>query len=99
MCVSGGFAAWIPMIVGAGMRETIEFRIPEKYAARFLPDNVGVVLGESVRKLELSPESPLFLRIGELDRQFKSDGYTSPPIHYQRVTLCRVIELQNPATS
>src|SRR5437867_3662796 len=70
------------------MRETVEFRIPEKYAQRFLPSNVGVVLGESVRKLEVSPAEPLFSRIGELDRQFKADGRTffTAAISHRRYT-------------
>jgi hypothetical protein len=71
------------------MRETVEFRIPEEYALQYLPDDAGLVLGESVRKLEVSPSDPLFGRIGELDCQFKSEGkaFFTAAISHRRYTV------------
>jgi hypothetical protein len=55
------------------MREMIEFRVPECYAAKHLPDEAGTKLG-IVRKLELCPEDPLFAQIGQRDREYQADG-------------------------
>lgn len=55
------------------MRETIEFRVPDSLADRFLPAHAGVRLG-IVRKLELSPEDALFAEIGRIDRELRADG-------------------------
>lgn len=56
------------------MRETVEFRIPEERAARFLEPHEGKCLGGSVRVLELATNNPRYERIGELDRQFRNEG-------------------------
>lgn len=56
------------------MQETIEFRIPEKKAQEFLAHADGNCIGGSVRKIELEQNDPLFQRIGEIDREFRSKG-------------------------
>jgi hypothetical protein len=56
------------------MRETVEFRIPEDGASRFLEPHEGKCLGGSVRVLELATNDPRYERIGELDRQLRKEG-------------------------
>ena len=56
------------------MRETAEFRIPEEHAKRFLAPDVGVVLGESVRKVEVSTDEPLYEQIPALDPRLRKHG-------------------------
>lgn len=57
------------------MRETFEFRIPERHAARFLEPGVGVTLpGGSVRKVVLPSNDRRVQQIGELDRRFTEEG-------------------------
>lgn len=53
------------------MREAIEFRIPETLASRYLPDDLGVRLGATVRKIELDPSDPFFAEIGRIDRALR----------------------------
>lgn len=52
------------------VRETLEFRIPERYAARFLDDDQGRSLG-SVRAVVVEAGSPLYERIGQLYRELR----------------------------
>jgi hypothetical protein len=56
------------------MRESVEFRIPEENAQQYFPPDDGVVLGGSVRKLELDVTDPRFQRVGDLERGFQSKG-------------------------
>lgn len=56
------------------MKETVEFRIPEEHASRFLEPHVGKRLGGSVRVLELATDDPRYERVGELDRQLRKEG-------------------------
>jgi len=58
------------------MREYVEFRIPETYAAEYLKTDQGVVLGAehpatAVRKLAVLAGDPLYNRIGELQSEFR----------------------------
>jgi hypothetical protein len=55
------------------MRETVEFRIPETDAARYLPPGAGVRVGIA-RKIEVLPSDPLFAEIGRIDRQLREGG-------------------------
>lgn len=68
------------------MRETIELRIPEQNAERYLPDGVGVSLGREptavsgkgadfgVRKVTLAIDDPLLSQIGRLSWEFRARG-------------------------
>jgi len=56
------------------VRETVEFRIPEKHAARHLPDDAGIRIGNTVRMLTLSTDDPMFAEIGRLDQERQSQG-------------------------
>lgn len=56
------------------MREEIDFRIPEKNARGRIPADVGVRLGDSVRRVVVSTQDPLFAQIRNLDREFRARG-------------------------
>ena len=56
------------------MRESVEFRIPEEHASRFLEPHVGKRLGGSVRVLELAVDDPRYEQIGDLDHQLRKEG-------------------------
>lgn len=56
------------------MKEVHEFRIPERWATAYLPDDAGVRVGSSVRKVVVSPDQPLFELIGRVQRQQRSRG-------------------------
>jgi hypothetical protein len=57
------------------MRETFEFRIPERHAARFLEPGLGVTLpGGSVRKVVLPANDRRVQQIGQLDQRFTQEG-------------------------
>jgi hypothetical protein len=56
------------------MRDLIEFRIPERYAALYLPPNEGKTLGGSVRILEVSYGSERFRDVGRFDQELKRQG-------------------------
>lgn len=56
------------------MRETVEFRIREENAIRYLPPNTGVDIGYGVRKVVVDTSDALFSEIGRLHRQFRSRG-------------------------
>lgn len=56
------------------MRETAEFRIPERIARDYFGANEGVCLGGSVRKIEISVDAPGFARIGKLEQEFQANG-------------------------
>ncbi len=56
------------------MHIIIEFRIPESSAQQHFPSNVGVRLGDSVRKVMLPAEDPLIAEIGKIDRQYRVKG-------------------------
>ena len=53
------------------MTETIEIRIPELHAAKYLPAGTGVCVGGVARKLELSSDDPLLNEIGAIDASFR----------------------------
>jgi hypothetical protein len=55
------------------MQETIEFRIPESHAERYLPADAGMRLGIT-RKLELQRSDPLFAHVGRIERQLSAEG-------------------------
>jgi len=55
------------------MKETVEFRIPERNAAQYLPGDVGERLGEGTRKVLVSTDDPLFGEIGRLHRKFRAN--------------------------
>lgn len=57
------------------MREQFEFRIPERDARRFLSDDEGVVLGDSVRKVVVAGDDPLYDKLARIDR-LVHDGET-----------------------
>lgn len=56
------------------MRETIEIRVSEERAAKFLEPGLGTMLGDSVRKVVLPIEDPRVKFIGDLDREFSKKG-------------------------
>lgn len=56
------------------MRETIEFRIPESHAARFLEPELGVRLDETTRKVVLPSSDKRVQEIGRIDRSFTQKG-------------------------
>lgn len=56
------------------MRESIEFRIPEEHASRWLKNQDGVSLGGSVRKLVIEKSDPRMQIICEADRALKRQG-------------------------
>jgi len=56
------------------MHETIEFRIPERHAARFLEPELGVRLDESTRKVVLPVRDKRVQEIGRIDRSFTQKG-------------------------
>lgn len=56
------------------MRESIEFRIPEEHASRWLTNHDGVSLGGSVRKLEVETNDPRMQIIEKADRALKRQG-------------------------
>jgi hypothetical protein len=58
------------------MRELIEFRIPEEYAATWLSDDEGVSLGGSVRKFQLETHDPRMDVIADAERALKRQGRT-----------------------
>lgn len=56
------------------MRETIEFRIPEEHATRYLRPDEGASLGGSVRVYELESNDTRFQEIGVFYRELKAKG-------------------------
>jgi hypothetical protein len=56
------------------MRETIEFRMFEKDAQRFLKPEDGKVLGGDTRKLVLEAKDPRMQLIGDIYREFRLQG-------------------------
>ncbi|MBZ4400412.1 MULTISPECIES: hypothetical protein [unclassified Myxococcus] len=56
------------------MRETIEFRIPERHAARLLEPGLGVRLDESTRKVVLPIADQRVQAIGRIERSFNQKG-------------------------
>ncbi len=53
------------------MKEYVEFRIPEKYAAQYLSPEQGQRLSDSVRKLTIATEDPLYWRVRTIETQFE----------------------------
>lgn len=56
------------------MRESIEFRIPEEHASRWLRKHDGVSLGGSVRKLNVEKNDPRMQIIAEAELALKRQG-------------------------
>lgn len=56
------------------MRESIEFRIPEEHASRWLSKSDGICIGGSVRKLNLEKSDPRMLIVSEADSELRSHG-------------------------
>jgi hypothetical protein len=56
------------------MRETIEFRISEEKARRYLEPGDGKPLGRSTRKLVLDTNDIRYARVGSLERELKKQG-------------------------
>jgi hypothetical protein len=56
------------------MRESIEFRIPEEHASRWLNKHDGVSLGDSVRKLDVETNDPRMQIIAEAERELRRQG-------------------------
>lgn len=56
------------------MIESIEFRIPEEHASRWLKADDGTSLGGSVRKLALKVDDPRMRVVEEADRDLKRQG-------------------------
>ena len=62
------------------MRETIEFRIGEKDARRFLMPEDGIVMGPfggDVRKLVMETNDIRYAKVGMLQREFRKRARTS----------------------
>jgi len=51
------------------MREVAEFRVDERFASMLFPEGDGQRLGDSVRRVCVETDDPLFRRIGELQTQ------------------------------
>jgi hypothetical protein len=66
------------------MRETTEFRIPEKHASRWLGQHDGVCLNGSVRKLIVQKSDPRMQIIAEAEAALKSQGQTFFASYRQR---------------
>jgi hypothetical protein len=56
------------------MKEYVEFRIPEKFAKRFLSPDQGLRLGDSVRKLTVAIEDPLYEQVRMIEEQQQKRG-------------------------
>lgn len=56
------------------MRETIDFRVNEDYAKKYLPPGTGDRIGATVRRVIAEPGDPLFSTIERLSRQFQKKG-------------------------
>jgi hypothetical protein len=56
------------------MRETIEFRIAEDDAQKFLKPDLGVVLGGDLRKVVLPINDKRVHRIGQIERAYRKRG-------------------------
>lgn len=56
------------------MRETIEFRISEEKARRYLEPGEGKPLGRSTRKLVLDTNDLRYARVGHVERELKKQG-------------------------
>jgi hypothetical protein len=54
------------------MHEYCEFRVVEEYAYRLFAENEGKRLGDTIRKIELMTSDPRFVRVGELQREFRT---------------------------
>jgi hypothetical protein len=64
------------------MRETFEFRIPERHAVRFLESGLGVTLpGGSVRKVVLPGNDHRVQQIGQLERRFEEELQAAEWLH------------------
>jgi hypothetical protein len=56
------------------MHETLEFRIDEGLAQKFLGPDVGTPLSDTLRRVLLPAEDKLVQRIGELQREYRKRG-------------------------
>jgi hypothetical protein len=56
------------------MRETFEFRIAEERARKFLEPGLGVLLGESLRKVMLPGDDRRVQEIGNIERALRKKG-------------------------
>ncbi|MFY2556191.1 hypothetical protein ACN469_00950 [Corallococcus terminator] len=56
------------------MRETIEFRIAEERAQRFLEPGLGTLVNETLRKVVLPREDPRVQEIGDIERKLREQG-------------------------
>lgn len=56
------------------MRESIDFRIAERHARRFLRPEDGKLLGSSTRKLVLDTHDIRYARVGRIEREFRKQG-------------------------
>ena len=55
------------------MREFFDLRLSEEKAKRFLLPSVGKIFSVT-RKLELTPDDPLFEHIGQIDKELRDNG-------------------------
>jgi hypothetical protein len=56
------------------MRETIEFRIAEERARKFLEPDLGVMVNETLRKVVLPVNDKRVQRIGQIERDYRKKG-------------------------
>jgi hypothetical protein len=56
------------------VKETFEFRIPEKLAAAKLPGGSGRTIGYGVRVVRVGPDDRLFAKIGRQERKAREHG-------------------------
>ena len=66
------------------MREQYEFRIYESIAKHLFAPDVGEHLGGVVRRVELSPDDPRFVKLGEIEslmRRGKDIAFTYWNVH------------------
>lgn len=91
------------------MRETIEFRIPERLAAKHLPPEVGTVLEDIARKVLVSRADPLYEHIGRIETRLRATGgffflgwsirrrYTATELSGAELLQCLPVRIVEPA--
>ena len=68
LSTQGISAFWVDLGI---MKETLEFRLSENAAARWLPAELGRCIDGITRRVTLSSSSPLVAEIGEIDRMLR----------------------------
>lgn len=61
------------------MKESIDFRIDDRDASRYLPADLGVRVGTCVRKIVLTSDDPWVKRLAQLDAELRLQGISLIP--------------------